>query len=136
MTTDAEIQGFLAKAVESFATATSEHANRRFNSCANRCYYACFQGAVAALLRTGIAPPRADGTWSHAFVQAQFAALITRRKAYPADLREVLPRLVTLRHRADYTPAQVSETQVARAVRAARQFVTAVTAGPRGGEPI
>jgi hypothetical protein len=37
-----EEQGFLLKAEESLAAAASELANGRYNSCANRCYYACF----------------------------------------------------------------------------------------------
>ncbi|HET7035966.1 MAG TPA: HEPN domain-containing protein [Thermomicrobiaceae bacterium] len=118
----------MAKAEESLATATSELANRRYNSCANRCYYACFQAAIAALLRAGIHSPRPDGGWPHAFVQAQFAVLVTRRKEYPSQLRDALPMLMALRHRADYQPAQVSERQVARAVRTARDFVAAVVA--------
>jgi hypothetical protein len=32
----------LLKAEESLAAAASELANGRYNSCANRCYYACF----------------------------------------------------------------------------------------------
>lgn len=121
-----QIQAWLAKAEESLASAVSELANRRYNACANRCYYACFQAAIAALLQAGIASPRADGTWPHAFVHTQFAQLINRRKEYPESLRDVLPRLITLRHRADYELAQVNERQVARAVRSATQFVAAV----------
>jgi uncharacterized protein (UPF0332 family) len=132
MNTDVEIQAWLTKAEESLATAVSELANRRYNSCANRCYYACLQAAIAALLRAGIHSPRPDGTWPHAFVQAQFAQLINRRKEYPEALRDILPRLVTLRHRADYEPAQVSERQVTRALRSALQFVAAIQA--KGGE--
>jgi uncharacterized protein (UPF0332 family) len=47
---------FLAKAAESLLTAESEFANGRYNSCANRCYYACFQAAIAALIQKGIRP--------------------------------------------------------------------------------
>ena len=46
-----DITIYLAKAEESLRTAESEFANGRYNSCANRCYYACFQAAIAALLR-------------------------------------------------------------------------------------
>ena len=62
---------YLAKAAESLRTAESEFANGRYNSCANRCYYACFQAAIAVLLSEGIRP---RGQWSHAFVQGHFAA--------------------------------------------------------------
>ena len=51
-----DITIYLAKATESLQTAESEFANGRYNSCANRCYYACFQAAIAALLREGIRP--------------------------------------------------------------------------------
>ncbi len=74
---------FELKAVESLASAESEYVNGRFNSCANRCYYACFQAAVAALARHGITPPPggARAQWSHGFVQAQLVTqLIDRRK--------------------------------------------------------
>jgi hypothetical protein len=45
---------FLLKAEESLSGAESEFANDRNNNCANRCYYACFQAAIAALLTEGI----------------------------------------------------------------------------------
>ena len=133
MTTDIEIQGFLAKAQESLAAAESEFANQRYNTCANRCYYACFQAAVAALLRAGVRSSRPDGRFLHDYVQAHFALFINRRKEYPEDLRNVLGHLLPLRHRADYQPGQVNEMQVARALRTARHFVQTVHA--RGGEP-
>jgi uncharacterized protein (UPF0332 family) len=53
---------YLAKATESLLSAESEFVNGRYNSCANRCYYACFQAAIAALLSEGIHPA---GQWSH-----------------------------------------------------------------------
>ena len=61
-----DITIYLAKATESLLTAESEFANGRYNSCANRCYYACFQAVIAALLHEGIRP---RGQWSHAFVR-------------------------------------------------------------------
>jgi len=123
---------FLVKAEESLATAESEFVNRRYNSCVNRCYYAAFQSAVAALLEVGVRAPGTAGRWSHAYVQAQFAALITRRKAYSATHRDTLLRLSALREMADYTTDQVSQTQAARALRRAQAFVSAVQAR---GEP-
>jgi uncharacterized protein (UPF0332 family) len=57
---------FGLKSFESLAAAESEYVNGRFNTCANRCYYACFQAAVAALARHGITPPGG----AHAFVRA------------------------------------------------------------------
>jgi uncharacterized protein (UPF0332 family) len=75
MERDAEI--YLAKAAESLLSAESDFAGSRYNSCANRCYYACFQAAVAALIREGIHP---HGDWGHDFVQGRFVGqLIDRR---------------------------------------------------------
>ena len=120
---------FLAKAAECLLTAESEFANGRYNSCANRCYYACYQAAIAALLREGI---RARGPWGHEFVQGQFVGqLINRRKCYEPDLRNVLIENQRLREKADYRPELVNEVQASRAVRRARLFVTAVQR--RGG---
>src|SRR3954462_13046113 len=83
-----DITIYLAKADESLRTAESEYANGRYNSCANRCYYACFQSAIAALLAEGI---RARGQWSHEFVQGQFVGvLINQRHLYDSELRRVL----------------------------------------------
>jgi len=46
-------EGFLAKAGESLAGATSELANGRYNNTANRAYYSSFQAAIAALPASG-----------------------------------------------------------------------------------
>jgi uncharacterized protein (UPF0332 family) len=125
---------FLEKAQASLAGAESEAANARYDNCANRAYYACFQAAVAALLSAGIQPANLQGHLSHASVPAQFVGqLINRRKLYPAALRDTLPRTYQLRQAADYTDDFVSETQAVRALRRARDFVQAVL--ERGGEP-
>src|SRR5499433_673528 len=95
-----DITIYLAKADESLRTAESEFANGRYNSCANRCYYACFQAAIAALLAEGI---RARGQWSHEFVQGQFVGvLINQRHLYEAGLRRLLADNQSLRDKADY----------------------------------
>src|SRR3712207_4952857 len=117
MTTDIDIQAFLTKAKRSLAGAASEHSNERYDNTANRCYYACFQAAIAALLRIGIRPPDPCTGWGHGYVQAQFAEqLIRRRKAYPADFADVLLRLMALHRTADYRGEPVSETQASRAL--------------------
>src|SRR5215211_2681728 len=124
-----DITIYLAKANESLLTAESEFVNGRYNSCANRCYYACFQAAIAALLREGIHPA---GQWSHAFVQAQLVGvLINQRKRYDSQLRRVLSDNQSLRDRADYRPELVTATQAGRALHRTRTFVAAVR--QRGG---
>ena len=118
---------YLAKAAESLASAESDFAAGRYNSCANRAYYACFQAAIAALLRAGIGPSPRDRQWRHAAVQAQLAEqLVRRRKLFPAALAEALGRLAIVRGTADYQPDSIAGAQAARALRRAGDFVTAV----------
>ena len=121
---------FLSKAEESLAGAESEFANERYHNCANRCYYACFQAAIAALIQADIGPRSPRGQWGHDFVQAEFIGqLINRRKIYPASLRDVLERTYTLRQVADYQAEFVTERQAARALRRARQLVEVIAGG-------
>jgi uncharacterized protein (UPF0332 family) len=124
---------FLEKAEASLAGAESEAANGRYDNCANRAYYACFQAAVAALLSAGIQSPNPQGHWSHTFVPGQFVGqLINRRKLYPTALRDTLPRTYQLRQAADYTDDLTTETQAVRALRRARDFVVAIA--EQGGD--
>jgi uncharacterized protein (UPF0332 family) len=103
--------------------------NGQYNSCANRCYYACFQAAIAALLAEGI---RARGQWSHEFVQGQFVGvLINQRHLYDTQLQRVLADNQNVREKADYRPEVVNATQASRALRRTRTFVAAVQ--QRGG---
>src|SRR5918999_976569 len=120
---------YLTKGYESLLTAESEYANGRYNSCANRSYYACFQAAIAAILTEGIRPV---GQWNHQFVQAQFVGvLINKRKRYESELRRVLADNQSLRDKADYRPEFVTATQASRALRRTRLFITAIR--QRGG---
>jgi uncharacterized protein (UPF0332 family) len=124
-----DITIYLVKAHESLQTAESEFVNGRYDSCANRCYYACFQAAIAALLREGIRP---RGQWSHAFVQAQFVGvLLNQRHLYDRELRRVLADNQSLRDKADYRAELVTATQAGRALRRSRTFVAALR--QRGG---
>jgi uncharacterized protein (UPF0332 family) len=124
-----DITIYLTKANESLLTAETESINGRYNSCANRCYYACFQAAIAALLSEGIHP---TGQWSHQFVHAKFVGvLINQRKRYESELRRVLSDNQSLRDKADYRPELVTATQASRALRRTRLFVTAIR--QRGG---
>ena len=113
-------------------TAESEFVNERYNSCANRCYYAAFQAAIAALLQAGIRPREPQGAWGHAFVQAQFAGeLVNRRKRYPTAFRDTLVSLHALRRTADDESAPVNPTRVSRAVQQARDVVQRIQEGRR-----
>jgi uncharacterized protein (UPF0332 family) len=121
---------YIDKAEESLAGAESEQANSRYNNVANRCYYACFQAAIHALLQAGIQAPSREGQWGHDFVQAQFnGQLINRRKLYPAELRTTLAETYALREVGDYKRERVPERRAARAVRRAEEFLGAVRQG-------
>lgn len=123
---------FLAKAEESLSGAESEFVNRRYNNCANRCYYACFQAATAALITANIEP--VGRQWTHGFVQAQFAGeLVHRRKLYPSQFRDTLTQNLALRQRADYELQHITEVQASRGLRRTREFMDAVGMGE--GEP-
>src|SRR2546428_14167260 len=104
-----DITIYLAKAEESLRTAESEFANSRYNSCANRCYYACFQAAIAALLSEGIRP---RGQWNHEFVQGRFVGgLINQRHLYDTQLRRVLSDNQSLRDKVAYREGLVTAIQ-------------------------
>ncbi|HZO26458.1 MAG TPA: HEPN domain-containing protein [Chloroflexota bacterium] len=116
---------FLERAVESLEGARSELARQRFHNCANRCYYACFQAAIHALVMHGFRPTRGD--WGHDFVESQFVGqLINRRHLYDATLRTVLEQNRDLRVTADYRRERVTEVRVSRALQRAERFVDAI----------
>jgi uncharacterized protein (UPF0332 family) len=127
MTSQRDSEDYLAKAFESLASAESDLTAGRYNSCMNRSYFACFQAAVSALVRSSLISAHAEH--DHYFIQAQFALLINRRKLYPANLGRVLPTLMSKRHLADYRPMMASSSDARRAASQARQFVAAVNAG-------
>jgi len=114
---------YLIMAQASLAGAHSEFEQHRFDNAANRAYFACFQAAVAALLREG--PwPEGGVAWEHTFVQSRFVGiLINRRKRYSTDLRDTLMTTMRLRHKADYDFDSVTADQAARALRRATRFV-------------
>ena len=125
-TTNRDADDYLTKAQESLASAEADFAARRNNSCVNRCYFACFQAAVCALVREGMASARVKHT--HAAIARNFTeSLVRRRKLYPQRLAKVLPELVSLRHEADYRPTPVSRTDTRVALASARDFVSTIS---------
>jgi uncharacterized protein (UPF0332 family) len=125
-----DVEAFLAKAEESLRSAESDFAHQRYNSCANRCYYACFQAAVAVLGNAGMLTRGQSGRWSHEYVQASFAGqLIKQRKLYPSRLKNVLPTIQELRNLADYQPAPVPRKEAERNLRRCNEFVLAIRQG-------
>lgn len=125
MAMETDVAIYLAKATESLLTAQNEFNNGHYNSCANRCYYAAFQAAIAALLRRGVRTT--SDRRPHNFVQSAFAGqLINRRHRYPSALRSTLGDLQHLRNRADYTTDLITEIEANPGLRHCREFVTAI----------
>lgn len=118
------VQRYLEKSAESLASAKDDLAKKRFNSCANRTYYACYQAAVALLISRGVSPPGGKERWEHDFVQAQTSNLIRRKKMLPAKYRAALPELMVVRVTADYKPQSVSKRKAAKVLKTATEFVT------------
>lgn len=115
---------FLEKAIQSLAGAESEFNRGRYDNTANRCYYSCFQAAIAALQRAEILP---SGKWEHVFVQSRFEGqLVYRRKLYPTELRGTLEHCYTLRAKGDYDEDPVTETEAYRTLRRARTLVQTI----------
>jgi len=126
-TTTRDADDYLAKAQESLASAESDLAAGRYNSCMNRCYFGCFQAAISVLVRHGIVS--ASDEHQHRTVQGEFnRQMIQRRKQYPAHLADSLSRLITRRHQADYKVRMTSQKEAQRALARARDFVRLVTA--------
>jgi uncharacterized protein (UPF0332 family) len=116
---------YLRKARESLASAQADATAKRYNSAANRSYYASFQAAVAALIHTGIRPD--NNQWQHRFVNNQFSGrLVRRRKLLAGDLPAMLDDLFRIRVVADYESSDVSRLDGVRSVRNARRVVEEV----------
>jgi uncharacterized protein (UPF0332 family) len=119
---------YLSKATESLAGAEAEYENQRYNNCANRSYYACFQAAIAALVRHQIRPRDPRGQWGHDFVRAEFAGrLIGRLKFFPADLKDTLEINYVLRETADYKRETVTGVRAARSLRRTKLLLSSVS---------
>lgn len=123
MVSDQEL--YLSKSLESLRSARADLAGKRYNSAANRAYYAAFQAAVAVLIAEGV-HPRGE-SWEHRFVHSQFSGkLIGRRKLFPATYGAMLKALLETRLAADYRPSTVSRNQARIAVRDAGTLVGAM----------
>lgn len=91
-----------------------------FDSVVNRAYFAMFQAAICALETQGI--KRRE--WTHKGVHSDFVhTFVQRRKVVPAGYAGALPRVMQLRHVADYQQPGVSQRQAERAFRMAQEFV-------------
>lgn len=123
---DGMAQSYFAKAKECLASAEDDLAKKRFNSCANRAYYACYQAAVAVLLEHGTAPRGEKGLWRHEFVHSQFGFLVKRGKLYPSKIKTYLPELMEARITADYKSISVSKKTTKGNLQKVEEFVSIV----------
>lgn len=81
---------YLGKAHSSYRGAEACLDRQAFDSCINRCYYAVFQGAIAALIRLTDFRPQ-GGEWSHKATQAEFnRRLVIRRKVFAGEIGRTL----------------------------------------------
>jgi len=107
-----EKEAYLAKATECLKVAHWCFEEGCPNSCVNRCYFAMFQAAVAALIDAGVRPSK--NIWRHDWVQAEFSRqLIKRSKIYPSVLRTYLQDALTHRNGADYSSLPISQRDAA-----------------------
>ena len=122
---------YLAKAKNSLGTAQRAYAQRDFDSCASRAYFAVLQAEIAALIK--LTEFRQE-QWGHERVQAEFnRRLIQARKVFPASLRSTHDDLMGRRHTADYTDQHVSARLAEQCLRRADEMLTAIER--RLGEP-
>lgn len=120
-------QKYLEKSGESLASSRDDLAKRRFNSCANRAYYTCYQAAVALLLKHNITPAGGKDLRKHGAVQSQVAVLIKRKKVLPANQRDVLSELMGVRITADYFANSVPIRGAKQALKKAEEFVKLIS---------
>lgn len=120
-----EAERYLTKARESLTSAEADLAAGRYNSVANRAYYAAFQATVAALVQMGVHARGND--WSHRFVMDRFSVtLVKRRKLLPSRYKGVLDDLFDVRVNADYATVNVSRRLARLGAKTAREIVDAV----------
>lgn len=96
-----------------------------YNSCVSRAYYAMFQAALSALLKSGIRPK--SKKFGHDRVQAEFAAFfILRNKKFP-QLKNFLNWVQEWRNTAGCSDKELSEKKAKRVLDKAAVFVGQVS---------
>lgn len=117
---------YLEKAQSSYAGARACLERGAFDSCVSRCYYAVFQGAIAALIKLTDFRPQ-GGEWSHKTTQAEFnRRLVMRRKVFSGQIGKTLLTLIEWRHRADYSPTSAGSRLARTSTALAEAFLTAI----------
>jgi len=95
-------------------------ANRYYNACANRAYFAAFQAAIAALSFYSIESEKNEHSW----VQSEFSLrLIKRQKIYPDRIKSYLPDMQESRNKADYSEKDVGKKVAYRQLLRASEII-------------
>jgi uncharacterized protein (UPF0332 family) len=123
---------YLEKAESSLAGARICWEKKSFDSCVSRCYYAVFQGAIAALLKLTDFRPSGE-EWSHKTTQAEFnRRLVIRRKVFSGQVGRTPLTLIEWRHPTDYSPARTSQQIAKTSLALAADFLAAIQKQLRG----
>ena len=116
---------YMAKAVRALASAKLLLANNDLDGACNRAYYAMFDAAHAALLRSGVHINPAE-TRTHRGLIAAFGEHLIKPGLLPAALGKSLNQVERVRLLADYTGEEIDEDKPRWAVEQAASFVEAV----------
>lgn len=114
-------EAFFAKAAQELATAELAFQSGDFNSTANRAYFAAFHAAIAVLALDGMTNTTNEHKWVHTTFSTH---CVHRRKLFPAAFASILPDMMILRHKADYSTEIIAKSKAELQLREARKFVT------------
>lgn len=113
------------KARQAVASARALHGLGDMDGACNRAYYAMFDAARAALMRSG-APVGADIARTHSGLITAFGLHMVKTGRLPIELGRAINRAEELRLVADYTGEPVDAEQASWAVKHADLFVSAI----------
>jgi uncharacterized protein (UPF0332 family) len=116
---------YMAKAARALASAKLLLANSDLDGACNRAYYAMFDAAHAALLRSGAHINPAE-TRTHRGLIAAFGEHLIKPGLLPTDLGKSFNQVERVRLLADYTGEEIDEDKTRWAVEQAAAFVEAV----------
>lgn len=116
---------YMAKAVRALASAKLLLANSDLDGACNRAYYAMFDAAHAALLRSGAHINPAE-TRTHRGLIAAFGEHLIKPGHLSADIGKSFNQVERVRLLADYTGEEIDEDKTRWAVEQAAAFVEAV----------
>jgi len=116
-------EAYILKAEENLRLAQIGFEEQCFNASASRAYYAGFQAAIAALLKSSF--PR--GKFDHKWVQAEFnEKLIKRKKIYPNKFKSYLMEMQLIRNTADYERESLGRKGAEKQLQKAQELLGAV----------